>query len=72
MKLQDLINEVKKLSPHDIVKCGLDSFAPYSYIELPDHLQNMYKNLSPSDQEKFDDWEFDQLDSLRDSGKWGD
>ena len=70
MTLQELITEIKKLSPHDIVQCSMDCFDPYSYIVLPKALARAWGSLSEEDREQYEEWEYEQLANLKCSGQW--
>lgn len=64
MTLRECELKLLTYSPYDIVKCGLDSFSPYSYIELPKELQDHVDNLSDDERELFEDFADDYCQRL--------
>lgn len=64
MSLRDLEIKLLSLDPYDIVDCGLDSFAPYAFLNLPDSIQEEANNLSMEDSEKWNDFCTDYVERL--------
>lgn len=72
LNLLKLQKEVIKLDPYDVVKCDLDGFSAYAYIDLPDVLCDEREfNLSQEEDEAFSKWQDELLSRLQDEGLKG-
>jgi len=65
-----LINKVLELDPYDVVKCAMDSFDPYIYIELPEELSQEYKELSEEELDAYSELSDALLNNLRQGNGW--
>ena len=48
MTVNDFIIELGLLNPHDIVKCDMDEFKAYTYLELPAELEKKVATIPKS------------------------
>ena len=69
MTLQEIKQEVIKLNPYDVVDVDMDSFDPYTYLNLPQNLRDELDKLTITEQDEFSEWESELLDRLRLDGK---
>lgn len=54
MTVKQLKLSVCDLDLHTYIKCDMDGFDPYTYLELPTDLKEVYDQLSPEDTEDFE------------------
>ena len=70
MTLNDIKDKVLSLSPYDTVKCGMDSFDPYIYLDYPEEMRKEIDSLSQEEVDEYDEWESGLLNHLRSNGSW--
>lgn len=68
MSLKEVLIKFIDLDPYEVVKCDLDSFEPYAYVEIPDSLKQEIESLSEEDREKFEDIAGEYIDLLQQGG----
>ena len=68
MTLYEIKKAVVALDPYDIVKCGLDCFAPYAYFDLPASVGDHVEKLTEDEQEEFSEFLDEYLHALQGYG----
>lgn len=54
--------------PHEIVKCDMDNFSSYTYIQKTDKMKELYDKLSDEEQIDYDEIEYELLNYLQYGG----
>lgn len=63
------INKIKRamleLDPNQYIKCDMDNFAPYIYLDRPKHLIEMFYELTGPEQDEYEEWENRYLNDIQ-------
>ena len=64
-KLKECKRALLNLDPHTYIKCDMDGFAPYIYLDPPQHLIEMLGELTGPELDEYEEWENRYLNDIQ-------